>query len=124
MRSFSPWSRLLCGSCSFSNVELAIEQLLVQSHLTCCNVATTTVVVGGGNGGDNGGSPVGACDPNEPSLYPDPDDCTKYYQCSNGLEYLRNCPAGLNFSPSELVCDWPAAAGCGGNGGSKCYWRH
>lgn len=89
---------------------------MVKSHLACCNVATTpttTVVVGGGNGGDNGGSPVGTCDPNEPSLYPDPDDCTKFYQCSNGLEYLKSCPAGLHFNPFILVCDWPDVACCG-----------
>lgn len=71
--------------------------------------STSSPVLGGGNTE----APVGTCDPDGASLYADPDDCTKYYQCSNGLEYLKSCPAGLHFNPFNLVCDWPDAACCG-----------
>ncbi|KAJ3659894.1 hypothetical protein Zmor_011556 [Zophobas morio] len=40
------------------------------------------------------------------------DDCTKFYECSNGEPYLFDCPAGLHFNPDKNVCDWPQDAGC------------
>nr|CAD7258778.1 unnamed protein product [Timema shepardi] len=45
-------------------------------------------------------------------LIPHPSDCTKYYECSNGVSVLENCPPGLEFNPILFVCDWPNRAGC------------
>ncbi|KAF2353393.1 Chitin binding domain, partial [Trinorchestia longiramus] len=45
-------------------------------------------------------------------LYPDPKDCTKYYECANNIPYHMSCPNGLYFSPSDSRCEYPALAGC------------
>uniref|UniRef100_A0A6P7FM87 Uncharacterized protein LOC114329323 n=1 Tax=Diabrotica virgifera virgifera TaxID=50390 RepID=A0A6P7FM87_DIAVI len=49
------------------------------------------------------------------SVYFPLSDCTKFCQCSNGVPYEHNCPAGLHFNPKLNVCDWPQNAGCGGS---------
>ena len=36
----------------------------------------------------------------------DPNDCNKFYQCSNGYEYPFECPATLVFNDKVQVCDW------------------
>ena len=36
----------------------------------------------------------------------DPNDCNKFFQCSNGYEYPFKCPATLVFNDKEQVCDW------------------
>ncbi|CAG2061137.1 unnamed protein product [Timema podura] len=45
-------------------------------------------------------------------LIPHPSDCTKFYECSNGVSVLEKCPPGLEFNPILFVCDWPNRAGC------------
>ena len=40
-------------------------------------------------------------------LYADPDDCTKYFTCSNGFNFPMSCPAGLRFSNTYLTCAEP-----------------
>ena len=44
-----------------------------------------------------------------------PYDCGSFYQCSNGVPYLQQCPSGLVFNPNVQpgpVCDWPANYQC------------
>ena len=53
------------------------------------------------------------------SVYIPHEDCTKFWQCSNGVPYLFDCPANLHFNPTLNVCDWPEQAGCTGNGGES-----
>jgi len=46
-------------------------------------------------------------------LNPHPSDCTKYYNCANGISLaLVSCPGGLNFNPNIQNCDWPRNYGC------------
>ncbi|RZC36625.1 CBM 14 domain containing protein [Asbolus verrucosus] len=52
--------------------------------------------------------PVDGADP----VYIPHEDCTKFYECSNGIPYLFDCPDELHFNPSKNVCDWPWRAGC------------
>lgn len=103
---------------------------LLHSFILVYAGSTTPIVVGGGNGGDNGdngGTQVGQCDPADyglAGLGPYSDDCTKFYQCTTGgILYLMDCPAGLNFNPSTLVCD-TSVCGAGGNGGCKYNIKH
>ncbi len=56
-------------------------------------------------------------------LYPNPDDCSTFFSCNNGVPILMPCPDGLHFNDKLDVCDWPQNAGCddgsGGDGGGK-----
>ena len=38
---------------------------------------------------------------------PDPEFCSNFYTCSNGLSILRSCPPGLFFNPATKNCDFP-----------------
>jgi hypothetical protein len=39
--------------------------------------------------------------------HPNIRDARSFYQCSNGVPYLHQCPSGLVFNPNLIVCDWP-----------------
>ncbi|CAG9770095.1 unnamed protein product [Ceutorhynchus assimilis] len=41
-------------------------------------------------------------------------DCSKFWQCSSGVAYLKSCPHGLQWNPNLNLCDWPQQAGCTG----------
>lgn len=41
-----------------------------------------------------------------------PGDCRKFYQCSNAITYVMDCPAGLHFSILKNYCDYPVLANC------------
>ncbi|XP_078670908.1 uncharacterized protein LOC144911026 [Branchiostoma floridae x Branchiostoma belcheri] len=44
--------------------------------------------------------------------YPDLEDCTKFYMCSNGISSSFSCPDGLLFDIKTLRCEWPEEATC------------
>ena len=39
------------------------------------------------------------------------EDCSKFYQCSNGDTFVKNCASGLYFNPNGY-CDWPQNVNC------------
>ncbi|XP_061169390.1 matrilin-2-like, partial [Saccostrea echinata] len=41
--------------------------------------------------------------------FADPRDPGRYYQCSNGVSYLRSCPGGLVFDDNHKSCTWPTS---------------
>lgn len=41
-----------------------------------------------------------------------PNDCGKYYECSNGVAIEMSCPKGLHFNTKKNVCDFPRNASC------------
>ena len=41
----------------------------------------------------------------------DETDCSKYFQCSNSIAYLKQCPNGLVFNMLGY-CDWPENVSC------------
>lgn len=45
--------------------------------------------------------------PNRTVLLPNPDDCSSFFMCSNGVPILQKCPEGLFFNPYLNVCDFP-----------------
>uniref|UniRef100_H2YR39 chitinase n=1 Tax=Ciona savignyi TaxID=51511 RepID=H2YR39_CIOSA len=56
-------------------------------------------------------SPPFSCDNKAPGQYPDPDDCSMYYECVSGnpITYHRSCGYdGLVFNSVENYCDWAA----------------
>ncbi|XP_003702718.2 peritrophin-1 [Megachile rotundata] len=46
------------------------------------------------------------------TLLQNPDDCSSFYLCNDGIPYLMLCPEGLHFNPRLRVCDLPANARC------------
>ncbi|EFX82205.1 hypothetical protein DAPPUDRAFT_316840 [Daphnia pulex] len=40
-------------------------------------------------------------------IFPNPEDCTTFYLCSNGTPYLYNCPSGLVYNDAIIQCDYP-----------------
>jgi len=61
-------------------------------------------------------APKGKCPPIYPhsptTFLPDDKDCNVFYICDYPGPVRFNCPAGLHFSPTTWVCDYPANAGC------------
>lgn len=55
----------------------------------------------------------GDCSPGVQYL-PHPTDCTKFFECSNGVPYPFDCNPGLHFNQKLNICDWPHSARCEG----------
>ncbi len=45
-------------------------------------------------------------------LLPDPEDCSRFFSCTNGVPILLHCPDGLYFNDLYDVCDWPTNVKC------------
>ncbi|CAH1785311.1 unnamed protein product [Owenia fusiformis] len=45
-------------------------------------------------------------------LYLDPEDCSKFYHCSNDIAYHKDCPLGQHFDFKTIRCDLPEVANC------------
>ncbi|KAJ3630925.1 hypothetical protein MTP99_012088 [Tenebrio molitor] len=73
---------------------------------------------GSGSGSGEGPDGCPAVDGKDSVYLPD-EDCTVFWQCSNGVPILQKCPEGLHFNPTLNVCDWPDQAGCNGSAGSS-----
>jgi hypothetical protein len=43
---------------------------------------------------------------------PNPDDCSKFYQCINGYPVPMDCAPGLYFCTEKEVCDWSWDTDC------------
>merc|ERR1712137_479859 len=60
--------------------------------------------------------------PENYGYYPNPSDCTSYYQCVGWIPYQFNCQPGLAYNPNAQACDWAYnVPGC--NGAAKSV-RH
>ncbi|XP_061402940.1 uncharacterized protein LOC133338851 [Musca vetustissima] len=53
------------------------------------------------------------CAPGANGLYPHPQDCEKFLQCSNGQTFIQNCGPGTGFDSLRLVCDYKEKVHCG-----------
>ncbi|CAF5080674.1 unnamed protein product, partial [Rotaria sp. Silwood1] len=40
------------------------------------------------------------------ALLENPNDSHSFYQCSNGIGYLLQCPANLIWDPQKQLCDF------------------
>merc|ERR1711973_970394 len=68
-------------------------------------------------------SPTFKC-PEEEGLYPNPTDCSKFYQCFNHVAWAGQCPANLYFNPSLKVCDFPEKVDCHHDFARLVYQAH
>ena len=56
---------------------------------------------------------VDFCIDKEAGNHADPDNCYGFIMCDvAGNAHEMDCPAGLAFNPSLLVCDWPENVEC------------
>lgn len=44
--------------------------------------------------------------------FPKPGNCEQFIVCSNGIAHIMNCPSGLYFNPTTLVCDYESIVDC------------
>ena len=51
------------------------------------------------------------CD-HDNELHANPQNCRKYFKCSNGLPSLQSCPTNLIYDSGLGVCNWPDATEC------------
>ncbi|KAF7265036.1 hypothetical protein GWI33_013228, partial [Rhynchophorus ferrugineus] len=58
-----------------------------------------------------------AVDGGQPVYFPAV-NCSKFWECSDGMPYLFTCPTGLIFDENLEVCDLPAVSNCTGQGWS------
>ena len=56
------------------------------------------------------------CPDNEFGLYGDPEDCSVYTQCFNGVSTRLSCPEGFHYSLKGGECLPIDSAGCALNG--------
>ena len=70
-------------------------------------------------------------------LIPNPNNCSEFFECQNGVPVLMCCPDGLYFCDEKDTCAWiwdeectfgcvvgrmqSACDGSGGGGGGKCW---
>ncbi|KAF0297291.1 Peritrophin-1 [Amphibalanus amphitrite] len=54
-----------------------------------------------------------------PVYFRDEANCAVFYQCSNGVAYKFDCPAGTLFDTTLNVCNWPDAVICDEGSGSS-----
>jgi len=62
-----------------------------------------------------GPTPDPRCPPqtgNDPTFLPNPDNCNEYYECSNGVAVLMECPDDLYFCTQKNACAWRWEPGC------------
>jgi len=62
------------------------------------------------------------------TLFPNPEDCSQYFQCDNGIPVLISCPPDLYFCPQQEACAWAWDPGCTFNcvmgfGRRICAWQ-
>ena len=72
-----------------------------QTFETAANTATNEVW-----GPGPGPGPKRFCDGKTDGIHPDPNDCSKYFDCVQGREYPGSCPAGTAFDPQFGICDY------------------
>ena len=51
------------------------------------------------------------CD-HDGELLADPENCRKYFKCSNGAPSPQSCPGTLVFDTFLKICNWPEATSC------------
>ncbi|XP_060700994.1 acidic mammalian chitinase-like [Hemiscyllium ocellatum] len=84
---------------------LGISASCVPSKTTLRPAVPPTQAPSGGGSSGSGGS--GFCAGKANGVYADPKAKNKFYQCVNGVTYLKNCAVGLVFDPSCDCCNWP-----------------
>ena len=51
-------------------------------------------------------NPGGFVCPADVGIFPNPTDCSSFFNCVGGIAFLENCPGNLVFNPDLLICDY------------------
>ena len=57
--------------------------------------------------------------PAQAGNFPDPDTCSVYYQCAEGVAHRNTCQQGLLWNMAINMCDWENNVDCEVNKGNK-----
>jgi chitinase len=71
----------------------------VPSGFSTVTTTTPPTTTDDGSGGE-------FCSGKENGNHADPDDCTRFYQCSNGAGAPFSCGAGTVYDPQRGICNW------------------
>ncbi|GFR23990.1 papilin, partial [Trichonephila clavata] len=55
-------------------------------------------------------------------IYPNPDNCSSFIQCSNGYKHITPCPMGLHYDVNTKACQMPCDAYCNKTQSCQCKW--
>jgi len=44
--------------------------------------------------------------------YANPNNCSTFYACANGLTHVMKCPSNLRYNQKTNRCDWPSNVAC------------
>ncbi|KAF8774025.1 Kunitz-type serine protease inhibitor 6 like protein [Argiope bruennichi] len=55
-------------------------------------------------------------------LFPNPDNCRTFFQCSHGKPHFMSCPSDLHFSNKTKRCEKPCDAYCDKSLSCDCKW--
>jgi len=50
--------------------------------------------------------------PGSDGYFPNPSDCSSFYQCVSWIVYKQDCPSGLRYNYGGNYCDWPQNVKC------------
>ena len=50
--------------------------------------------------------------PGSDGYFPNPSDCSSFYQCVSWILYKQDCPSGLRYNYGGNYCDWPQNVKC------------
>ncbi|VDI25081.1 Hypothetical predicted protein, partial [Mytilus galloprovincialis] len=79
-----------------------------QSLKVCADPAITKVECFEGVGNySNGNTTQSVCSTIQNGHLPNPEDCSSFIQCANGVAHIMPCPLGLHWNPNILNCDFP-----------------
>ncbi|XP_060518419.1 mucin-2-like [Cylas formicarius] len=53
------------------------------------------------------------CTSNKVEFYPDPQDCSSFYECVNGQISKHRCPDGQSWDPEFVACNFSHEVNCG-----------
>ncbi|XP_052068560.1 acidic mammalian chitinase-like [Mytilus californianus] len=74
--------------------------------------SSSTTQEGSGSTTHGGTSSGFSCSDKIRGIYPDPDDCSKFYNCEGGVAFHMNCPTNLLYNSNRKYCDYPTNVVC------------
>ncbi|MFC8454421.1 carbohydrate-binding module family 14 protein [Kitasatospora sp. NPDC057223] len=91
-------------------VKLGVRRALMTSAVIGLLLSAAAVPPAVAASATRDAQPVTKPCPGSDQYYPDSDP-SKFWECSNGIAYRFDCPAGLHWDTNLLTCNYPEQAG-------------